>query len=248
MKSTKSAIAAGLTFLIIGAGVVHAAKDNTKAREQALKACEAKEMKACFEAAKLHWGEDGAWIVWKTAWGSFEKGVNLDKAKALAFHQKGCDSKSAPACYGLGVMHYNGWGVPKDETKALLAYQRSCDGGDAAGCYGYGQSLRQAKGGPKDEAKALVVYKKSCDACGKIGTMYEGGLGVAKSEAKAAQWYQTACDGRNLRGCNALAGLYQKGAGVPKDEPKAIALYKQACDAGFKDACPKVPGGATAAK
>ena len=54
MKSAKSVLGVSLTCLIVGAGVVHAAKDNTKAREQALKACEAKEMKACFEATKLH--------------------------------------------------------------------------------------------------------------------------------------------------------------------------------------------------
>jgi TPR repeat protein len=60
---------------------------------------------------------------------------------------------------------------------------------------------------------------------------------VARNEAKAAQYHQRGCDGRNLRSCHKLGLLYEKGQGVPKDKAKDVALQQKACDGGFKEAC-----------
>uniref|UniRef100_UPI0026F2B4C3 tetratricopeptide repeat protein n=1 Tax=Campylobacter showae TaxID=204 RepID=UPI0026F2B4C3 len=49
---------------------------------------------------------------------------------------------------------------------------------------------------------------------------------------KAAQLYQKACDGGELRGCNNLGTLYVKGQGVNQDYQKAAQLYQKACDGG----------------
>jgi TPR repeat protein len=272
MKPSKPSFGVSLVVLMIAPAVVAKTEGKTdgKAGEQLEKACEAKQMKACFDVAKMQWrGDVTGWIDWKKAWQAFQDGVNIDKDKALAMHQKACDGGAAAACYDVGIMYSNGWGVAKDEARGTRSYQKACEGGDPAGCYGFGQSLRQGKGVAKDEARALLAYKKSCDGayapgCYKHAFMYEEGLGVAKDLAKAApfyqkscergdsgacaklaQLYQKSCEGRNLRGCHKLAGLYEKGAGVAKDPAKAVALDQEACKRGFTEACANAPAAAT---
>src|SRR5688500_16320366 len=157
MKRVLSALP---TLWIVAPALLGAAEPTAQAMPEnaaALQAaCEAKVMKACFDVAKKHWsGGVTGWIDWNPAWKAFKDGVAIDEAKAMALHQKDCDGGAAAACYDLGIMHGNGWGVPKDQAKAAQAYQKSCEGGDAAGCYGFGQALRLGSGVPKDEARAL---------------------------------------------------------------------------------------------
>ena len=44
--------------------------------------------------------------------------------------------------------------------------------------------------------------------CVNLGDAYYNGNGVTKDFNKAAQLYQKACDGGNMRGCNVLKKFY----------------------------------------
>ena len=45
--------------------------------------------------------------------------------------------------------------------------------------------------------------------------------GVPKDEAKAASFYERACDMKYEAGCYNLAIMYERGGGVPQDRAKA---------------------------
>ena len=57
--------------------------------------------------------------------------------------------------------------------------------------------------------------------------------------ARAASFYQVACDGGDALGCFNLAELLANGRGVDKDEASAALLYERACAGGVQDACGK---------
>jgi TPR repeat protein len=123
-----------------------------------------------------------------------------------------------------------------DNTDAL---NKACqaDDGDACG------KLR-----PMVEAECA---RKNGDACGFIGSIYQRGLGVTADLARAAGFYQQACDAGTRRGCVSFAMLQARGNGVPKDMAKAQATLNQVCADGVLDACTQlgvlVVGGGTPA-
>jgi TPR repeat protein len=76
-------------------------------------------------------------------------------------------------------------------------------------------------------------------ACVFAGQMYEFAHGVAKDDARAARFYERACDRQWAPGCYNLAIMYERGTGVPQDRTKAADLYQAACTAGAQQACEK---------
>jgi TPR repeat protein/serine/threonine protein kinase len=74
------------------------------------------------------------------------------------------------------------------------------------------------------------------DAQFGLGWLYDRGLGVGRSEEKAAAWYQRAAEkGQPLAQLN-LATMYEYGAGVPQSYEQAFKWYKQAADQDDPDA------------
>ena len=65
-----------------------------------------------------------------------------------------------------------------------------------------------------------------------LARMYYNGDGVAKDDAKAAEWYQKAADKGNAFAQFKLGELYDKGEGVPKDAAKAAEWWKKAAEQG----------------
>ena len=181
-------------------------------------------------------------------------GVPKDEAKAAQAYQKSCDGGDAAGCYGFGQALRQGKGVPKDEAKALLVYKKSCDAKYAPGCYKHAYMYEEGLGVAKDRGQGrahlpevlrprrLRGLRQDRRRCTKAARAWPRARPRPRSSTRRAAMAGTCA------AATSLAGLYEKGVGVSKDEAKAIALYQKACDGGFKDACPKVPGGATAAK
>jgi TPR repeat protein len=80
---------------------------------------------------------------------------------------------------------------------------------------------------------------KDPSACVFAGQMNEFARGVSKDDAKAAHFYERACDLQWAPGCYNLAVMYERGTSVPADRKKAGDLYQFACTAGAKGACDK---------
>ena len=99
----------------------------------------------------------------------------------------------------------------------LAAAQR----GDHQEAFGLWQPLAQS-GDPKSQLN--------------LGLMYENGHGVAKSHAKAAEWYHKAA-GQGLARAQARLGImYHLGRGVSKDYIVAVQWYRSAAEQGNADA------------
>ncbi|MGO9941114.1 MAG: caspase family protein [Terracidiphilus sp.] len=67
-------------------------------------------------------------------------------------------------------------------------------------------------------------------ACTTLGSLYRGGLGVARDDRQAVALFRRACDGGNMRGCSDLGFMHENGTGVGKDEDEAVELYRKACE------------------
>ena len=66
----------------------------------------------------------------------------------------------ADAQYNLGVMYYNGWGVPQDYSAAVSWYRKAAEQGHADAQNNLGFSYSQGHGVPKDYAAAVSWYVK----------------------------------------------------------------------------------------
>jgi len=80
---------------------------------------------------------------------------------------------------------------------------------------------------------------KDPSACVFAGQMNEFARGVSKDDAKAARFYERACELQWAPGCYNLAIMYERGTGVPQDRAKAGELYQEACTAGAPQSCEK---------
>ena len=69
-----------------------------------------------------------------------------------------------------------------------------------------------------------------------LGRTYQLGLGQAKDDKQAAEWYRKAAAQGHRAAQYSLGYLYFEGEGVAKDQVKAIQLYRQSADQGFNQA------------
>ena len=66
-----------------------------------------------------------------------------------------------------------------------------------------------------------------------VAILHERGLGVAQSDAKAAEWFQKSTD-KMVQ--NKLGKWYEAGRGVNKSTRKAAEWYSLSAHQGYKDA------------
>ena len=153
-----------------------------------------------------------------------------------------CNDGSMEACYILGQLYDQGWGVAQDEVKASSLFLKACNGGQAGACTDLGILYDDGRGVGKDSTQALSYFQMACNGgnsggCFDLGLRYENGDGVPKDYVKAAPLYQKACDWGESNACNNLGLLYLNGLGVTKDYAQASPLFQKACDGGDMAGC-----------
>ena len=78
-----------------------------------------------------------------------------------------------------------------------------------------------------------------------LAKLYYNGDGVAKDDAKAAEWYRKAAEQGNALAQYKLGAMYDKGEGVPKDAAKAVEWWKKAAaqgDEASQESLKQLPG------
>jgi TPR repeat protein len=163
--------------------------------------------------------------------------ISLGRREALG---RGCDAGALDRCAALARLLDQGGEVEVDHAAAAALFQKACDGGSARACAELG-ARAEAESAP-DLVKIAAIYQKACDAqdpygCARLGRLYETGLGVVGSSARALGFYRAACDAGEPEGCYRLAGMVELARGVVRDAPAAAELYKKACDGGHLAAC-----------
>lgn len=99
------------------------------------------------------------------------------------------------ACYILGLMHEQGYGVAQDKCQAALCYRKAAEKGQVEAQYRLGSLYYHAQGVPKDLQQAAEWYKKAAEqgytpAQAALGNMYLLGEGVPRDSSKAAYWHK----------------------------------------------------------
>lgn len=109
------------------------------------------------------------------AWaGDFQKGwkaySSTDYATALSEWQELADSGDANACYGMGLLYGNGFGVDLNDEQALRYYLVAAEKGHAEAQYSLGIMHQNGWGVPIDEEAGIKWYLLAADQ-GIVGAL-----------------------------------------------------------------------------
>lgn len=91
-------------------------------------------------------------------------------------------------------------------------------------------------------ARAVPALEAACGdkqsaSCVSLGSLYDGGFGIARDRKKAAGYYKTACDLGDKPGCARLAVLEAQGLGVPANPARARKALESLCAEKIPEAC-----------
>ncbi len=172
-------------------------------------------------------------------------GVSANAGNAVALYKNSCEHlRNGAGCVKLGVMHWEGRGVPKNPSLAAQSFLDGCEAGEPLGCFNLSRAYLDGTGEPQDFVQAYSYADRACtghvpDACVDVATAKIGGKGVAKDVAGGLMQLETACKAKEPLSCVKLMKLYAKGQGrdVPVDLTHARAAAKKACDLGSSDGC-----------
>lgn len=146
-----------------------------------------------------------------------------DKSKSNKYYQKAIkDYKrlvktDGNACYELGYMYHNGYGVEKDLEQARFYYKSGALLGDKNAAWRLGILY-------KDEMEYTEAYKfllKAAEggqgmAMYELAKLYEEGLGTSYNKDKAIEWYKICSESSYKTKTDAKAAL--KRLGVHEDK------------------------------
>jgi len=105
-----------------------------------------------------------------------------DYAKALKLYQKAADMGNSSGIMNIGVLYYQGQGVPKDEAKAVELFRKAADMGNANAMSNLGTCYATGNGVQKDLKKAVEWFKKAVANGNENSKKF-----LAKAEAELAK-------------------------------------------------------------
>jgi len=120
-----------------------------------------------------------------------------DYATALRLLRPLAEKGNAEAQCQLGLMYFDGEGVPKDATEGTKWVLRAAEQGHEGAQWYAGGSYMRGRGVPEDPVEAAKWYRRSADQGYAIGqaelaTCYLMGLGVPRDNVQAYMWFQLA--------------------------------------------------------
>lgn len=147
-----------------------------------------------------------------------------DKSKSDKFYQKAFkiykqkESSSGEACYELGRMYQNGYGIAADQEQAKYYYKSGALLGDKNASWRFGLIC-------KDEMEYPDAYKfflKAAEAgqgmaMYELAKLYEEGMGVNMSRERAIEWYTKCAESNYVARTDARKALRRLGAIEEKD-------------------------------
>ena len=148
----------------------------------------------------------------------------LEKWRPLA------EDGNTSAQVNVGVIYFEGRGVPKDYEEALKWYKMAAMKGHAEAEYNLGVAYAQGQGVAQDQKEALRWYRQSAErgylpAQIMLAEMYYRGRAVPVDYAEAAKWYRQAAYQGYATAMFILGSLYGAGQGVPQDFVQAYMWF-----------------------
>ncbi len=96
-----------------------------------------------------------AWAGWDEGVAAYHRG---DYAAALREFRPLAEQGNAKAQYNLGLMYYNGEGVPQDYAEAVKWYRKAAEQGHAKAQLFLGNMYGNGQGVPQDYVQAYMWY------------------------------------------------------------------------------------------
>jgi TPR repeat protein len=135
--------------------------------------------------------------------GDFQKGWvaynSTDYATALSEWQELADAGDTDACYGMGLLYGNGFGVDLNDDLSLKYYSIAAAQGHAEAQYNLGVMYQNGWGVPMDEEEGIKWYELAADQ-GVVGALLALGrvYGMDYSEkydpVAAYKWFKLAAN------------------------------------------------------
>lgn len=133
--------------------------------------------------------------------GAIEEGKsaydNGNYKKAFRIFKPLAEQGSTIPQYNLGLMYYNGRGVPQDYSKAVEWYRKAAEQGLAAAQYNLGFMYGNGEGVPLNFNNAAKWTRKAAEqldpqALAYLGLLYNIGEGVPQNNIQAYKWFSLA--------------------------------------------------------
>lgn len=205
-------------------------RDETKATETYLKACQAGNALSCSAAAsRIARGE----------------GVTADGVLATQIWERACETGSGEDCFQAGLAHRDGELVKKDLPRAFELFSTGCVRKSAGACEAAGDMALSGEDGTgrKVPDRALALYTTGCElegggeTCTRLGDVYRDAEGVPADPHKAVAAYTAGCKAGDGQGCASLARMHEGDSGVKRDLQSAFAEHAWACQYGEGNSC-----------
>ena len=199
---------------------------------------------------------------WDLAW-VYLKGEGVqDPVAAVSWLRPLAEDDERDAQYLLGLLHFNGQGVPRDHAAAAVWFHRAANEGQTEAQYRLGLMHRDGQGVSQDYDDAAGWLRRAAASghakagfvrdriyrTGKLtpqdpGEQFEladgyfTGYDMPGDRDAAALWFRRAADQGHVDAAYRLGDMYEKGQGVPQDYAAAAArLLRWAADRSHRSA------------
>jgi TPR repeat protein len=141
------------------------------------------------------------------------------------------------ALYRLGMLHWDGWGIPQNRERGLELLRAAAKAGVLNAAYNLAVAYDNGYSVAKSYYKAFGYYAQaarlgSVEAIHAVGSFHYWGQGVAQDYDKALHWYRKSAKRGYADGMCDLARCYQRGVGGPKNLHWAIYWFRKAVSEG----------------
>jgi TPR repeat protein len=166
--------------------------------------------------------------------------VESDEVKAILQKAEAGDIQSQT---WVGMMYYEGAGVPKNLEEAARWIKKSAESGSIEAQYMLSKMYGNGEGLPKseaDESKWLLKAAESghakaqCEYGRRIGFYF--GKRDPGRDAESVKWFRKSADQGYAPALVALARCFYLGDGVAESNEEAEKLYRKAADQDYKEA------------
>ena len=109
-------------------------------------------------------------------------------------------------------------------------YEYACENGHGNACFSLGVLYRTS-------LSLISLSHLSTPFRRHLSKTVKGMGSLERSRAKAARFWEKACDVKHDRACHMISEMYHYGVGVEKNQSLAERIRKTSCDRGHADCC-----------
>jgi TPR repeat protein len=164
----------------------------------------------------------------------------VQEFQAFAVKNKAAQAKGTkpwPTQFGPpppGVFGASRLATSSDRVNVGGARTDSADASAITECFANRNDAACGRAVPALEGACL---DKQAASCVSLGSLYDGGFGIARDRKKAAGYYKTACDLADKAGCARLAVLEAQGLVVASNATRARQTLESLCAEKVPEAC-----------